>query len=48
MKKIFICMMAVAAMVSCNKNNITPEQAPAPAEKDLITFGVSDLGATKQ
>ncbi|MBQ8482916.1 MAG: fimbrillin family protein [Bacteroidales bacterium] len=47
MKKIFICMMAVAAMVSCNKNNITPEQAPAPAEKDLITFGVSDLGATK-
>ena len=47
MRKIFFSVLAVAAFVACNKNNdIVPAQQPA-AEAGLITFGVSELVATR-
>lgn len=45
MKKVFLSICAVAAMIACNKNDVTPMQ-PAN-ESSVITFGVAELLATK-
>ncbi len=46
MKKVLFSIMTLAAFVACNKNNdIVPSHQPA--EAGLITFGVSELVATK-
>ena len=45
MKKVLFSILAVAAVVACNKNDVTPSQ-PA-GEPGAIKFGVSGLVATK-